>query len=43
MFDEQAADDLNGLERRLPIGWVLAGVLIAGNVAATISMLLAQA
>jgi hypothetical protein len=44
MFHHQTADaELYGLEQHFPIGWALAGLIGAGNIAATIFMLLAQA
>ena len=45
MFRQHTADaiELYGLEHRFPIGWALAGLFGAVNVAATVLMLLAQA
>ena len=45
MFHQQTADaaELYGLEHHFPIGWALAGLMGAGNIAATVLMLLAQA
>jgi hypothetical protein len=45
MFHQQTTDaaELYGLEHHFPIGWTLAGLIGAGNVAATVLMLLAQA
>jgi hypothetical protein len=45
MFHQQTADaaELYGLEHHFPIGWALAGLAGAGNIAVTVLMLLAQA
>jgi hypothetical protein len=45
MFHQYTADPAEryGLEHRFPIGWALAGLVGAGNIAATVLMLLAQA
>jgi hypothetical protein len=46
MFHRHAADDCDeayGLEHRFPVGWFLAGLFGAADVAATVLTLLAQA
>jgi hypothetical protein len=45
MFRQHTADpaEMYGLEHRFPIGWALAGLAMAGNVASAVLMLAGMA